>query len=183
MILAAQDIRARCSADPPLIAPFYERAVDATSGMTYGLSPAGYDICVAETLRMFHGAFLLASSIERFNMPLDLLANVCDKSTWARHGLLVQNTIIEPGWEGYLTLELTYHGEDGLLIHNGTPIAQVVFQVLTQPTDMPYRGKYQNQRQGAVKAVREYVDVPGWAPCRRCGTLESNDAPCRCGDE
>ena len=52
------------------------------------------------------GQFLLAATVERFQMPNDLMGIVHDKSTWARRGLVVQNTVIEPGWHGYLTIEV-----------------------------------------------------------------------------
>ncbi|MGE5509907.1 MAG: dCTP deaminase [Bacteroidota bacterium] len=146
MILSAQSIRGRTG----LLEPFHERTV--FRGMTFGLSPAGYDIRIAEDAVLRPGAFQLASSMERFAMPLDLIAFVKDKSTWARRGLFVQNTVIEPGWSGYLTLELTSSASEPLELNAGMPIAQIVFQLLDKPTDSPYRGKYQNQRSGPVPA-------------------------------
>lgn len=73
-------------------------------------------------------------------------------------GILVQNTFIDPGWRGYLTLEISYHPleERGstatktYYLNKGTPIAQIVFHVLDEPTEQPYDGVYQNQREGAV---------------------------------
>jgi len=85
-------------------------------------------------------------------MPLDLLGRVTDKSTWARRFLTVQNTIIEPGWCGYLTLELTNHSDVDIHIMRGMPIAQIIFDVLDEPTEKPYMGKYQNQQSGPVAA-------------------------------
>ena len=102
MILSAQTIR---KLKP--ITPFHERTKEF--GMSYGLSAAGYDIRIAEDTNVMFENFCLASSLEHFNMPDDVLAYVKDKSTWARQGLAVQNTVIEPGWKGYLTLELTNH--------------------------------------------------------------------------
>jgi dCTP deaminase len=64
----------------------------------------------------------------------------------------VQNTVIEPGWEGWLTLELTNHGTELLTLHEGTPIAQIVFQFLDLPTEQPYVGKYQSQEDRPVEA-------------------------------
>ena len=146
MILPAQELdRIR-----PL-GPWYPRT--RHNGLTYGLGPAGYDIRCAETITLHGGDFCLASSMEWFNMPLDLLAHVCDKSTWARRGLFVQNTIIEPGWRGYLTLELTYHGGSSIEIYSGDPIAQIVFHRLSAPTERPYNGKYQDQPSGPVRAL------------------------------
>jgi dCTP deaminase len=135
------------------VKPFVERAV--SNGMTYGLGPAGYDVRIAEKVLLKPGAFALASTIERFTMNPDVIGFVHDKSTWARKGLTVQNTVIEPGWQGWLTLELTNHGYSELLIEAGSPIAQVIFHLLPEETDLPYGGKYQNQQRGPQPAILE----------------------------
>lgn len=153
MILSAQSIQARFG----LITPFHFRSVE--QGMTFGLGPAGYDVRVAERMILQPGWFALASTIECFNMPTDLLATVKDKSSWARRGLCVQNTVIEPGWRGHLTLELTNHGVDILELLPGMPIAQIIFQLLDQPTDAPYAGKYQDQKAGPQAAIMETKNV------------------------
>ncbi|MEN5275832.1 deoxycytidine triphosphate deaminase [Brucella sp. TWI432] len=158
-VLSAQSIRAR-----GIFTPFHERTV--SSGMTFGLGPAGYDVRIAETVTLgFHekapgmwrnNLSILASTMEHFNMPDDCLAYVKDKSTWARKFVLVQNTVIEPGWRGHLTLEITYEGEQGsLTITEGTPIAQIIFHKLDEPTEKPYSGKYQDQAAGPQPAILE----------------------------
>lgn len=139
-------------------------------GTSYGLSEAGYDIRIKQTITFDQrgyrnyvisttpgsdpvehtGRFILASAIEQFQMPPNLVGKVCDKSTWARQGLSVFNTVIEPGWKGFLTLELVYHGEGELIIPAGSGIAQVIFQLCTQ--DAHYDGKYQNQEDQPVEA-------------------------------
>jgi hypothetical protein len=96
MILSAQSIRKRRPVEP-----FHERTV--SHGKTFGLSAAGYDVRIREAVILRPGDFALASTLERFTMPDDLLARVADKSSWARKGLTVQNTVIEPGWFGFLT--------------------------------------------------------------------------------
>lgn len=131
------------------LSPFVERGV--AEGMSFGLSIAGYDIRVAESLSIPEGGFRLASSFEEFHMPKNLLGIVHDKSTWARRGLAVQNTVIEPGWKGYLTLELTNHGYQHIEILAGTPIAQILFHYIDEETE-GYDGKYQNQERGAQEA-------------------------------
>jgi dCTP deaminase len=88
-------------------------------------------------------------------MPPDVIGFVHDKSSWARKGLAVQNTVIEPGWRGYLTLELTNHGRDALEITEGDPIAQIVFHYLDALTEQPYVGKYQDQGYGPQRAIEE----------------------------
>lgn len=152
MILPYQDIKRLCEVKE-LIQPAVERS--NAFGMTFGYSAAGYDVRVAQSRIMMSGEFVLVSTIEHFVMPDDLIAQVCDKSTWARQGLAVQNTIIEPGWRGYLTLELTNHSMKKIMIQEGMPICQIIFMRLTRKTEMPYRGKYQDQPEGPVTAIME----------------------------
>lgn len=98
----------------------------------------------------FSGNFTIASAIEEFQMPDKLVGLVKDKSTWARRGLSVFNTVIEPGWKGFLTLELVYHGFDELIIPKGAGIAQVLFEESLNSGQ--YEGKYQNQEAGAQES-------------------------------
>lgn len=153
MILPAQNIR---KISPPIVFPFVEKTI--FEGMSYGLSHAGYDVRIAEDITLFPGEFALASTIEKFTMPLDVLGSVADKSTWARRGLACQNTIIEPGWTGFLTLELTNHSSavgSILKLRRGMPIAQIIFHRLEEPTESGYSGKYQNQEAGPQPARDE----------------------------
>lgn len=89
------------------------------------------------------GRFALASAIEKFDMPKNLLGVVHDKSSWARKGLSVFNTVIEPNWKGYLTLELAFKGSKPVIVPAGTGIAQVLFHKLSE--EASYEGKYDNQ--------------------------------------
>lgn len=139
-----------------IVTPFVdEKTVCPLTGMSYGLSVAGYDIRVKQGIVLRPGWFWLASTVERFAMPNDLIGFVHDKSTLARLGMAVQNTVIEPGWEGYLTLEITNHSSEPIYVFEGQPIAQVVFHRLDEPTEQPYDGKYQNQGDMPVAAIRE----------------------------
>lgn len=145
MILPGQTIRKL-----NIFEPFTERGV--FRGRSYGLSVAGYDVRCAQTLYIEPGHFVLASTIEKFTMPDDVMGFVHDKSSWARLGIAVQNTVIEPGWIGYLTLELTNHSDDLIDVREGDPIAQIIFNRLEEPAENPYSGKYQNQEAGPQKA-------------------------------
>ena len=155
--LSAQSIRLRClpllSDDPKMVQPFHERTKH--KGRTFGLSSCGYDIRIAETLWLWPVYGRLASSMEYFHMPDDVYAEVKDKSTNARLFRFVQNTVIEPGWRGYLTLELTRDRPWPVRIEAGTPIAQIIFHKLDYPTEQVYRGKYQDQRAGAQRPILE----------------------------
>lgn len=149
MILAAQHVRER--ALKGMIEPFCERGV--SHGMSYGLSSAGLDIRIRERRVMRPGDFTLASTIERFNLPTDILAMIVDKSSLARRGIAVQHTCAEPGWCGYLTLEITNHGPNTIVIEEGSPIAQMIFHLLSAPTEQPYgNGKYADQPAHPVEA-------------------------------
>lgn len=130
-----------------LLTPLLRRAQDEL-GNSYGLGPCGYDLRIAETVEMRPGDFRLVSAMEEFDLPSNVVAFVHDKSTWARRGLAVQNTVAEPGWRGFLTLELTNHGVECLRVPAGCAIAQAVFHFLDEPTGMPYSGKYQDQQSG-----------------------------------
>lgn len=149
-----------------------EETKRADHGVSWGMSEAGYDIRIkqeiyfarhegvqkvilmADTFEACHetrGRFTLASTIEQFQMPNYLTGIVHDKSTWARRGLSVFNTVIEPGWHGFLTLELVYHGDDELIIPAGSGIAQVMFHEVKAPA--AYHGKYQFQDDRPVSAI------------------------------
>jgi len=121
-------------------------------GVSYGLGEAGYDLRIKQTVTLHPlRRFALASTIERFDMPKNLVAIVHDKSTWARRGLSVFNTVIEPGWRGWLTLELIYHGWKPLHIPAGAGIAQAIFHELIEPASYG-GGKYQDQPDQPVEA-------------------------------
>jgi dCTP deaminase len=135
------------------VSPMPDRKLSA-HGVTYGLTEAGLDVRVAQDICLHpFRRFTLASTIEQFAMPDDLVGIVHDKSTWARRGLSVQNTVIEPSWKGYLTLELVYYGWGVLRVPAGAGIAQVLFHQLAHPAY--YRGKYQNQPARPVAAIVE----------------------------
>ncbi len=150
---------------------------ERSHGVSHGLTEAGYDIRIKQEIKFFpkendipepyifkkwydgdringsthNGRFVIASAIEEFQMPNNLVGVVHDKSTWARRGLSVFNTVIEPGWKGFLTLELVYHGQEPLHIPAGAGIAQVLFsEVLVHAA---YAGKYQNQADRPVAAI------------------------------
>lgn len=156
MILSGQTIRAL-----GLLSPCEEPGT--FEGVSHGLGPAGYDLRlvlppdpdspVPRTIYFIEpGEFLLVAAAEHFTMPNDLVGVVHDKSSWARRGLTVQNTVIEPGWRGYLTLELVNHGPVQLPLIEGQGIAQVLFHRTDAPVLWPYDGKYQDQDYGPQAA-------------------------------
>lgn len=123
-----------------------------SNGFSWGLTECGYDIRIKQDVTMFLGRrFILASSIEEFDVPPNLMGRVLNKSTWARKGIdASMTTNIEPGWKGFLTLELRYSGVLPVTIKAGTGIAQVIFEEIVEHCH--YEGKYQNQENQPVAA-------------------------------
>lgn len=131
-------------------------------GMSYGEGLAGYDIRLGREIKIHSGLTVLGVSMEHFNMPLDVLGRVCDKSTLIRQGLRVGNSVIEPGWRGHLTLELVWHPFDPMpagifngILPAGIPIAQVIFERIEDQT-RGYDGKYQDQPAEPTSAILEH---------------------------
>lgn len=172
MIIPGYDIASRITIRPynkrksatfKLIAPGHGFE-DREFTLSWGESFAGYDLRLlsvrADLLADFAtnqleepyilcphsvgGGFVLGSVVEYIEMPNDVIGVVHDKSTLARLGLAVQNTVIEPGWKGYLTLEITNHGPYCLRLRKGLPICQVLFYQIDGRAE-GYVGKYQGQ--------------------------------------
>jgi len=172
MILPGQEIQRRKLVEP-LVEKYKFAIPNSTSISTSGgLSAASYDVAVDQDVMLgpsgwqgfiakvknrvgigtYYPSFSLASTVEKFAMPLDVAGIVCDKSTWARLGIAVQNTYIDPGWKGWLTLEISNNGEQVVHIPKGCPIAQIVFHQLLRPVIQGYTGKYQDQERGPQEA-------------------------------
>jgi len=151
VILSRQSIKERII-HQGLLSPWVEKEV--TNGVSAGLSHAGYELRLSLPDGMpyhylEHGETLLAASVERFKMPNDLMATIHDKSTMARQFVSVFNSTAEPGWEGYLTIEIVNHSDrSGVWLTANQGIAQVVFHLLDKPTSHPYAGKYNHQEYG-----------------------------------
>jgi dCTP deaminase len=99
------------------------------------------------------GEFVLGSTVERVRLPDDLVARLEGKSSLGRLGLLIHSTAgyVDPGWDGYLTLELSNVANLPITIYPSMKIGQISFFRLTSEAEHPYgteaRGsKYQGQR-------------------------------------
>lgn len=161
----------------PLISPFVERGV--INGKSYGLSACTYDCRIDQDLILdpipiralaalaehYSVAYAreilnrkfkaLASTIERFSFPHNICGSVLDKSSYARVFITAFNTHLDPGWEGWLTVELVNLGDETITYKRGDPLCQVKFEFLDHPTELPYQGKYQNQSQAPTPAKKE----------------------------
>ena len=159
-----------------MIEPFEEKQ-HRDGVISYGLSSYGYDMRVAREFRIFtnvHSAvvdpkhfsnesfvefegdvclvppnsFALARSVEYFRIPRSVLTITVGKSTYARCGIITNVTPFEPGWEGYVTLEISNTTPLPAKIYANEGIAQVVFFEADEECEVSYadkKGKYQGQ--------------------------------------
>jgi dCTP deaminase len=99
------------------------------------------------------GEFVLGSTLERVELPNDLVARLEGKSSLGRLGLLIHSTAgyVDPGWEGNLTLELSNVANLPITLYDGMKIGQISFQRLSSPVEVGYGdarigSKYRGQR-------------------------------------
>ncbi len=94
-------------------------------------------------------SFALASTVETFSVPADVLVLCVGKSTYARCGIIVNVTPLEPEWVGQVTLEFSNTTSLPAKIYAGEGVAQLLFFQSDQRCETTYKdreGKYQNQR-------------------------------------
>ena len=166
----------RMSVEHGMIEPFSDGQV-RDGVISYGLSSYGYDIRVAPEFKVFTNvhnvivdpkdfddrsfvdvneaeciippnSFALARTEEYFRIPRDVLVVCVGKSTYARCGIIVNVTPLEPTWEGYLTLEISNTTPLPAKIYAGEGIAQLLFFEGDEEPSVAYadrKGKYQKQ--------------------------------------
>ena len=108
------------------------------------------------------GEFVLGSTYERIRLSDDVVARLEGKSSLGRIGLLIHSTagFVDPGFDGYLTLELANVANLPIAIYPGMLIGQVSFYQLSSPAEHPYgsltaRSKYQGQRGPTASRIHE----------------------------
>lgn len=100
---------------------------------------------IADSYILAPHSCVLGVSIERFDMPLNVIARTAHKSTYARIGLDDIVTPIEAGWKGFLTIEVRNNSPIPIMLRAGMPITQLVFEWVTAGSG--YDGIYQHQQQ------------------------------------
>jgi dCTP deaminase len=107
-----------------------------------------------EAFILHPGEFVLGSVLERVKLPADVGASLDGKSSLGRLGLVVHQTagVIDPGFDGHITLELANMANLPITVYPGMRIAQLTFLALTTPAERPYGSgplgsKYQGQRE------------------------------------
>jgi dCTP deaminase len=100
------------------------------------------------------GGYVLGKSLEYLRIPSHLKGSCTGKSTLARMGIHINTTPIEPGWHGFLVVEIGNHSPLPVVLRCGDGIAQIEFHTLIAPPEVSYAekdGVYQGQ-QGIVPA-------------------------------
>jgi len=134
-------------------------SVDVRLGNTFSIvedSPTGvidmtdaipYKTIETDTYVLLPGQFVLATTMEYFELPDDLTAFVEGRSSLGRMGLFIQNAgWVDPGFKGEITLELYNANRCAIELKAGRRVGQLVFAKMDQPAMNPYHGKYQGQR-------------------------------------
>jgi dCTP deaminase len=111
------------------------------------------EIAGDEPFILHPGEFVLGSTLERVELPNDLVARLEGKSSLGRLGLLIHSTAgyVDPGWEGNLTLELSNVANLPITLYDGMKIGQISFQRLSSPVEVAYGdsrlgSRYRGQR-------------------------------------
>src|SRR5512140_3010803 len=166
----------RAALERGMINPFSEKQV-REGVISYGISSYGYDLRVAEEFKIFTNvnsniidpklfdersfvdfrgpvciippnSSALARSVEYFKIPRNILTICVGKSTYARCGIIVNVTPLEPEWEGFVTLEISNTTPLPAKIYSNEGIAQVLFFKGEEEPLISYKdkgGKYQSQ--------------------------------------
>jgi len=166
-----------------MLDPFVDHSV-RKGVISFGLGPYGYDIRLDRTYKTIQGEvdlidphtilpedfeahederiiippgkFILGKSLEYFRIPKKILGIVFGKSTYARAGILVNVTPLEPEWSGFLTISIANTGSMPVCIYPMQGIAQVIF---LESDDLPlfsYQdlgGKYNQQQEITVPKI------------------------------
>ena len=102
----------------------------------------------ADTCIIPPNSFVLARTVEYFRIPRDILVVCLGKSTYARCGIIVNVTPLEPGWEGYVTLEFSNTTPLPAKIYANEGVAQFIFLKGNEKPEVTYadrNGKYMGQ--------------------------------------
>ena len=109
-------------------------------------SQINYKTITTDTYLIMPGEFVLATTMEYFELPDNLTAFVEGRSSLGRMGLFIQNAgWVDPGFKGEITLELYNANRCAIELKAGRRVGQLVFAEMDAPAINPYNGKYQGQ--------------------------------------
>ncbi len=120
---------------------------DSSTGIINLEDKIEYETIETDTYVLLPGQFVLATTMEYFELPDDLTAFVEGRSSLGRMGLFIQNAgWVDPGFKGEITLELFNANRCAIELKAGRRVGQLVFAKMDEKALNPYRGKYQGQR-------------------------------------
>lgn len=110
---------------------------------------------------------VLATTLERFSLPADLVARLEGRSSLGRLGIIVHSTasLFHPGWDGHATMELGNLGAMPVALYPGMRVCAFTFEQLTSPAERPYGSqathKYAGQAEPLASRIwDEDLDLP-----------------------
>ena len=131
---------------------------DSSTGIISMDRKIDYKTMETDTYILLPGQFVLATTMEYFELPDNLTAFVEGRSSLGRMGLFIQNAgWVDPGFCGEITLELYNANRCAIELKAGRRVGQLVFAKMDDNALHPYRGKYQGQK-GATGS-RVYMDT------------------------
>ncbi len=120
---------------------------DTPSGIITLGNKIEYKTIETDKYLILPGQFVLATTMEYFELPDDLTAFVEGRSSLGRMGLFIQNAgWVDPGFKGEITLELYNANRCAIELKAGRRVGQLVFAKMDAPALNPYNGKYQGQK-------------------------------------
>lgn len=134
----------RCSSEFKIFTNINSAIVDPKSFDQSSFVDVHQDVCIIPP-----NSFALARTVEYFRIPRDVLVICLGKSTYARCGIIVNVTPLEPEWEGHVTLEFSNTTPLPAKIYANEGVAQMLFIGADEVCETSYRdrgGKYQGQK-------------------------------------
>lgn len=120
---------------------------DSSSGIINLENEIKYKMITSDTYILLPNQFVLATTMEYFDLPNNLTAFVEGRSSLGRMGLFIQNAgWVDPGFKGEITLELYNANRCAIELKAGRRIGQLVFAKMDDTALHPYSGKYQGQK-------------------------------------
>lgn len=120
---------------------------DTSTGIINLENEIKYKTITSDTYILLPNQFVLATTMEYFDLPDDLTAFVEGRSSLGRMGLFIQNAgWVDPGFKGEITLELYNANRCAIELKAGRRVGQLVFAKMDDRAINPYNGKYQGQR-------------------------------------
>lgn len=106
-----------------------------------------YKTITSDSYLILPGQFVLATTMEYFELPNNLTAFVEGRSSLGRMGLFIQNAgWVDPGFKGEITLELFNANRCAIELKSGRRVGQLVFAQMDDTAWNTYNGKYQGQK-------------------------------------